>query len=179
MSERPSYLIDTNVFIQAKNIHYRFEFCQAFWQWLEDAHQAGVVLSIKKVKKELKDGKEDDAARLWAESITDGFFIDDISDPEVMEAYRDVMQWSVSNSHYKQQAKDEFARFDNADAFLIATAKTYGHILVTHELSNPASKKRILIPDAADALGVKSIQIYDLLSHHASGNFTFTLTPAK
>ncbi len=24
------YLLDSNVFIQAKNLHYRFEFCQAF-----------------------------------------------------------------------------------------------------------------------------------------------------
>jgi Domain of unknown function (DUF4411) len=175
MTETSSYLIDANVFIQAKNFHYRFEFCQAFWQWLEDAHQAGVVFSIDKVKKELKDGKKEDSARLWAESMSNEFFIDDVKDAQIMTIYRDVMQWSVTNSHYKQQAKDEFARFDKADAFLIAAAKAYGHILVTHELSNPESKKRILIPDAANALNVKSIQIYDLLSHHASGNFAFTL----
>jgi Domain of unknown function (DUF4411) len=123
MTETPSYLIDANVFIQAKNFHYRFEFCQAFWQWLEDAHQAGVVFSIDKVKKELKDGKKDDAARLWAESMPNEFFIDDVKDAQIMMIYRDVMQWSVTNSHYTQQAKDKFARFDKADAFLISAAK--------------------------------------------------------
>jgi len=25
------YLVDTNVFIQAKNLHYGFDFCPAFW----------------------------------------------------------------------------------------------------------------------------------------------------
>ena len=26
-----AYLIDANVFIQAKNLHYGFDFCPAFW----------------------------------------------------------------------------------------------------------------------------------------------------
>ena len=29
-----SYLIDSNVFNQAKNLHYGFDFCPAFWNWL-------------------------------------------------------------------------------------------------------------------------------------------------
>ena len=53
MSET-QYLIDSNVFIQAKNLHYRFEFCQGFWDWLIEAHQAGIIFSIQKVKKELR-----------------------------------------------------------------------------------------------------------------------------
>ena len=28
------YLLDSNVFIQAKNCHYGFDFCPAFWDWL-------------------------------------------------------------------------------------------------------------------------------------------------
>ena len=28
------YLLDANVFIQAKNLHYGFDFCPAFWDWL-------------------------------------------------------------------------------------------------------------------------------------------------
>jgi hypothetical protein len=30
------YLLDANVFIQAKNLHYGFDFCPAFWAWLID-----------------------------------------------------------------------------------------------------------------------------------------------
>ena len=29
-----AYLLDTNVFIQAKNLYYGFDFCPAFWDWL-------------------------------------------------------------------------------------------------------------------------------------------------
>ena len=29
-----AYLIDLNVFIQAKNLHDGFDVCPAFWDWL-------------------------------------------------------------------------------------------------------------------------------------------------
>jgi hypothetical protein len=29
-----AYLLDSNVFIQAKNLHYGFDFCPAFWDWI-------------------------------------------------------------------------------------------------------------------------------------------------
>lgn len=31
------YLLDTNIFIQAKNLHYGFDFCPAFWELLNAA----------------------------------------------------------------------------------------------------------------------------------------------
>lgn len=49
MNSNSRYLIDADVFIQAKNLHYRFEFCQAFWDWISAAHKAGLVYSIEKV----------------------------------------------------------------------------------------------------------------------------------
>ena len=48
-----SYLVDSNVFIQAKNLHYGFDFCPAFWDWLVDQNGAGKVASIEKVADEL------------------------------------------------------------------------------------------------------------------------------
>ena len=35
------YLLDANVFIQAKNLHYGFDFCPAFWDWLVDRNTGG------------------------------------------------------------------------------------------------------------------------------------------
>ena len=175
MNLNSRYLIDANVFIQAKNFHYRFEFCQGFWQWLNEAHHAGLVFSIDKVRQEINDGDENDQVRLWANDLPESFFIADTHDIAVMQAYRQVMQWNVSNNHYRQQAKDEFARFDKADAFLIATAKAHDFVVVTHEASKPESKKRVLIPDAGNEFNVKSIMIYDLLSQYATGNFALSL----
>ena len=38
-----AYLLDTNVFIQAKNLHYGFDFCPAFWEWIDVVHKADRV----------------------------------------------------------------------------------------------------------------------------------------
>ena len=53
------YLLDTNVFIQARNLHYGFDFCPAFWDWLIEQNAAGVVASIDKVADELAAGDDD------------------------------------------------------------------------------------------------------------------------
>lgn len=175
MNQNARYLIDANVFIQAKNFHYRFRFCQAFWQWLIDAHQAGLVFSIGKVRKELHKGNKDDPVRLWADTLPDSFFIDDVRDSAVMQEYRQVMEWNTSNTHYLPQAKAEFASSDEADAFLIATALAHKFTIVTHEASNPNRKNKVMLPDTANEFGVKNIFIFELLSQHAAGNFAFTL----
>jgi hypothetical protein len=44
-----TYLLDANVFIQAKNQYYGFDIVPAFWAWLIAANGAGTVFSIEKV----------------------------------------------------------------------------------------------------------------------------------
>ncbi len=60
------YLLDTNVFLQAKNLHDGFDFCPGFWDWLQESTAAELFFSIEKVKAELVD---DDAAA-WALKYT-------------------------------------------------------------------------------------------------------------
>ena len=60
------YLLDTNVFIEAKNSHYGFDFCPAFWDWLDAANTKGLVFSIEKVRDELIAG--DDELAEWAKA---------------------------------------------------------------------------------------------------------------
>lgn len=59
-----TYRVDSNVFIQAKNLHYGFDFCPAFWDWLVEQNNAGKVASIDKVADELQGG--DDELAEWA-----------------------------------------------------------------------------------------------------------------
>ena len=54
-----SYLLDSNVFIQGKNLHYGFDFCPAFWQWLVDSNARQQVFSIDKVADELTSGDDE------------------------------------------------------------------------------------------------------------------------
>lgn len=59
-----AYLLDTNVFITAKNSFYGFDFCPAFWSWLDQAAEAGVVRSVERVHDELIERGDDLSA--WA-----------------------------------------------------------------------------------------------------------------
>ena len=47
------YLLDANVFIQAKNLHYGLDFSPAFWDWLIAGNAVRQVLSIEKVGDEI------------------------------------------------------------------------------------------------------------------------------
>ncbi len=67
------YLVDSNVFIQAKNLHYGFDFCPAFWDWLIEQKGAGRAVSIEKVADELQAG--DDELAEWAAARRGGFFL--------------------------------------------------------------------------------------------------------
>lgn len=54
-----SYLLDANVFIQAKNLHYGLDFCPAFWEWIMENNNAGSVYSIDKVADEIAAGADE------------------------------------------------------------------------------------------------------------------------
>lgn len=67
------YLLDANVFIEAKRRYYGFDFCPAFWDWLVRENAAGHVFSIDKVADELVRG--DDELSTWAADRGQGFFL--------------------------------------------------------------------------------------------------------
>ena len=49
-----SHILDADVFIRAKNLHYGFDFCPAFWEWLDMKNAAGQLFSIEKVGDEVR-----------------------------------------------------------------------------------------------------------------------------
>jgi hypothetical protein len=53
------YLLDSNVFISAKNAYHGMDFAPGFWDWVEAAHAGGLVYSVEAVKDELKDGEDE------------------------------------------------------------------------------------------------------------------------
>ena len=67
------YLLDANVFIEAKNRYYGFNFCPGFWDWLIRQNAVGKVASIDKVKGELL--KQEDKLSAWAKNLDESFFL--------------------------------------------------------------------------------------------------------
>ena len=160
------YLLDTNVFIQAKNLYYGFDLCPGFWAWLIRANQRGIVYSIEMVLNELTQfgrvGEHSEADELaqWAIARGKDMFLPPNS--ETSSALSDIASWAVSAS-YDQTAIDEF--FRAADQFLVAEGLARDYTVVTHEQSAPNSRKRIKIPDAcaAQSPGVECISPFEML----------------
>ena len=48
-----AYLLDADVFLRAKNLHYGLDFCPAFWNWLVVNNVAEMVFSVEKVGDEV------------------------------------------------------------------------------------------------------------------------------
>ncbi|MDP1750747.1 MAG: DUF4411 family protein [Reyranella sp.] len=151
-----AYLLDANVFIQAKNLHYGLDFCPAFWDWLVAKNAAGHVRSIEKVGDEI--AAVADELSVWAAARGAGFFVK--PDAAVLPALATVSTWATGQK-YEPVAVGTFLQV--ADYYLVAHALAHGDTVVTHEVPS-ASLKKIKIPDACIGLGVKCVTPYAMLS---------------
>jgi hypothetical protein len=152
-----AYLLDANVFIQAKNLHYGFDFCPAFWEWLIVNNTAKKVFSIEKVGDEIEAGDDDLAD--WADQHRSSFFLK--PDSTMLPALGSVSDWSTSQS-YEPAAVSTFLQI--ADYYLVAYALAYKHTVVTHEVAAYSTKK-IKIPNACIGLGIKFMTPYEMLRY--------------
>ncbi len=152
-----AYLLDANVFIQAKNLHYGLDFCPAFWDWLVAKNATDDVFSIEKVGDEIEAG--DDELTEWAKQRGSDFFLK--PDEAVIPALRTVSTWATGQN-FDPAAVNTFLQV--ADYYLIAHALAYGHIVVTHEIASTSIKK-IKIPNACIGLDIKCMTPYQMLRH--------------
>jgi hypothetical protein len=150
-----AYLLDANVFIQAKNLHYGFDFCPAFWDWLISGNAVQRVFSIEKVGDEIDAGADELTA--WASQRGPGFFLK--PDAAILPALGSVSAWATSQT-YEPAAVNTF--FQVADYYLVAHALAYKHTVVTHEIASPSMRK-IKIPNVCIGLGIKFMTPYEML----------------
>ncbi len=162
-----AYLLDANVFIQAKNLHYGMDFCPAFWDWLIAANAAGRVFSIEKVGDEVQAGG--DSLSAWSKERGSGFFLK--PNAALLAALGSVSAWAAGQG-YEPAAVNTFLQI--ADYYLVAHALAHEHTVVTHEVPSVSTKK-IKIPNACIGLSVKCMSPYEMLRlEHAR----FVLGPA-
>jgi len=163
------YLLDANVFIEAKNRHYGFDFCPAFWDWIDQKNAAGTVFSLEQVGDELNAGSDDLTA--WGATKGAKFFLP--LDGAVTPVLPAVSGWAMGQG-YEPGAVSGFLM--DADYWLVAFALAHGHVVVTHEIAS-ASKKKIKIPDACLGLGVRFYNPYQMLRNERA-RFVLGPTPA-
>ena len=149
------YLVDSDVLIAAKNSYYAFDVVPAFWEWLARAHTAGKVFVVEKVAKEILAGADELA---WMGQQPASFRLaHGAADAPSMTK---VAQWA----HGAGDAQGAAATFLGAgDFFLVSQALTLNHTVVTNEKPEPASKKKIKIPDACNVIGVRWMNSFQML----------------
>ncbi|MEO5804785.1 MAG: DUF4411 family protein [Verrucomicrobiota bacterium] len=159
-----AYLIDSNVFIEAKNRYYGFNLCPGFWAWLDHAHEKGLVLSVKKVRDELM--SREDRLSLWCKTRAKMFV--DTNDAKTFESMKILSGWVVEN--YKPAAQAKF--LGDADFFLVSYAHAHGHTVVTVE--KEANGFEVKIPNACKMMDVSHMTPFQMLAKEKA---TFHFNP--
>jgi hypothetical protein len=101
------YVLDANVLITAKNLYYAFDLAPGFWNNLANLAESGRISSIDYVKGELERCR--DQLGDWATNEFANAF-KSTDDDDVIESYRQVINWVESQNQFSDAAKADFAR---------------------------------------------------------------------
>jgi hypothetical protein len=161
MTKPPVYLLDSDIFITAKNTYYAFDICPGFWGSLLHYHEKKRVFSIDRVRSELLAGRKTEDLVKWVRGeVPDSFFLP-VEDGKVPGNYEQIMLWVQRHPRYYDEAKAKFAA--GADGWLVAYAKVHGYTVATNEKPEPDSRKAIKIPEVCEHFGVLYANTFDLL----------------
>ena len=158
-----SYLIDTNILIEAKNRYYPFEIVPGFWEFIKTSIQNGTIFMTKMVYDELKQGDDDLSNWINREISRDNLFDD--GEQNIQQQYalmaNDINERIISQN-FKQVEIDRF--LEKADLWLIAAAKINGFTVVTREnfISDPKPYK-VKIPNICAYYEVACITPFEML----------------
>ena len=151
------YLLDSNVFIQAKNDYYSFDIAPGFWRWLELLGEEQSALTVKAVREEIIEG--DDALRDWMVDLPKEYFIE--PDIPVQENVRKIVTAVMQEPAYPEHNRYSF--LEKADPWLIATAMTGAYTVVTHEEKTGPGAKKVKIPNICEIFQVPYLTVFELM----------------
>jgi hypothetical protein len=159
MSAGKRYLLDANVFIQARQTYYGLDTCPGFWDALARENAAKRIFSIDKIKTELL--AIDDDLSEWVKEIAPATLFKGTADISVANTFRDLLNWVQGEQQFISAAKATFA--NAADGWVIAYAKANGYVVVTHEELAPDAKKTVPIPNVCLKFGVHYANTFAML----------------
>ena len=104
--------------------------------------------------------KQDDALSDWLKANDDPSWVLPVDD-EATQLEMPVITQHCVDYGYKTAGIAKFLA--GADPWVIARAKRDGWTVVTQELPNPETKKRVKIPDVCNNVGVQQIIVFEML----------------
>lgn len=155
------YVLDSDVFIAAKNAYYAFDICPGFWVSIVQAHKHDRVHSIDRIRAELLAGQPKEDLVEWVKNdVPAGFFCSTQSKP-VIDAYAQIALWVQRSTQYLDRAKAKFAT--EADGWLVAYSVVHATTVVTNEQPRPESRSRVLLPDVCKQFKVPFRDTFTML----------------
>lgn len=152
------FLLDTNVFIEAKNQYYRFGTFPVFWGWLDLSLTSGPLASIKTIRDELLKGNDELAK--WIDARKNSACFLSVDDIPTQNKLAEISAWVMSQP-YTPQAQSDF--LSGGDPWLIAKAVTTGATVVALETYNPGQLGKVKIPNVCRQFNASYINTFDLL----------------
>ena len=153
---KQTFLLDTNVFVNAYRHYYHFSFCPAFWKWVMLQNQQRKVYSIDRVLFELSE-IEDDLYN-WSKSKGIELF-EDSNSLKVAEKVNEINDWLIDNE-FTEKSINYF--YESADIWLIAFAILKEYSVVTHEKVEK-TKNKVKIPVVCNAFNVPFVTTFEML----------------
>lgn len=151
------YVVDANVFMQAANSYYAFDIVPKFWDWFE-GRLGSDLFTVVPVKDEILTQSDDLAD--WLSKVDDPSWVLPVDD-EATQLQMPVITKHCVDYGYRPAGISKF--LSGADPWVIACAREKGWTVVTQEIAQPETRKRVKIPDVCDNLGVKNILVFDML----------------
>lgn len=154
------FLLDANTFITPFQSYYSFKLASGFWKQLESKLKLDSVYVLDVVKNEVMKGEDDLSEWFKALPVVN---IIDRRNASIIVRYVEVLNFLQNSPLYSDKALRNWSDANVADPWLIATASTLGHTLVTFETSagvinNPSGKPKI--PDIARKFNVKCVNLF-------------------
>jgi len=159
--EETKYIIDTSSFVQSKRTYYAFDIAPSYWDFLSKLAKNKIIISIDKVFDEIARGK--DNLYDWVQDELDTVFFANTDIPEILAIYKEIIIWGSSSTQFKSNAKSEFAKYENADPWLVASAVKQSITIVSQEVFDPNIQRSVPIPNVCKEFGVRHIDTFAFL----------------
>lgn len=161
MKKPAVFVLDSDVFIAAKNAYYAFDICPGFWDAIIRAHGEDRAHSIDRIKAELLAGQPKEDLVQWVKGKVPAGFFHTTQSKAVLDAYAEIVLWVQRSTQYLDRAKAKFAT--EADGWLVAYSMVHGTTVVTNEQPRPDSRSRVLLPDVCAQFKVPSRDTFTML----------------
>lgn len=162
---KETFLIDSNSLITPYKFYYPFDFAKRFWDQLFDKIECQEIIILDLVRYELLKGGDDLSE--WVARI-DNSLILDRREEAILAKYGEVLSHLQTSGSYQEKALAAWSQAHIADPWLIATACTCGHTVITLEkpnggLKGPQKVGTAKIPDVCGAFGVPCKDLFYMM----------------